>query len=156
MSKVTIAKVELSTKNPNTEVDVDGINGQVNVSEKDGSHYVTIRYEDKTNPIKKKAAVRGYRKNTNGKWPGATPKELAAMAGVEIPGAKFVTANVQPYQIDGNPKPLNTYTTVVMEGENIATIFTNQGHPLMGSDGQVIDANATLADVRSALLTNVE
>jgi hypothetical protein len=52
---------------------------------------------------------------------------LKAWIGKEIPG-EFVTRDVEEYMV--GERPCNTYTAVVLKGENIQTIFKGAGHAL--------------------------
>jgi len=69
-----------------------------------------------------------YSSDEQGNFSGATPKQLAAAIGKELPGARVVTKKVTEYTIGENR--VNQYTTIVLPKENVETVFKNAGHPI--------------------------
>ena len=87
-----------------------------------------------------------YSSNEKGDFAGATPKQLLAAVGKELPGARVVTKKVTEYTIGENR--VNQYTTIVLPKENVETVFKNAGHLIQTeefvdeSTGEIITAHA--------------
>ena len=139
-----IAKVGLSA-NPTAKTveSAEGINGKVNIA-KDGAHYIGVTLEDHSNPLKYVRRHVNYRqqKNSAGKWTwrGANPQQFAKLQGSKVNGT-VVTRTVQPYDVQG--REVDSYTTIVLAGENEATVFRNAGHEIV-SQAQATEAPPVL------------
>jgi hypothetical protein len=138
MNKIVISNVSLSG-NPTAKTveSVDGINGKLNQAS-DGALYCVVTLEDQSNPTRFVKRVIAYRqqKNSQGQWAwrGATPKVFLGMKSRSIDG-RSTTHNVEPYDVSG--RTVSTYTTIVLTGENEATVFANAGHPIVAQAAEV-------------------
>ena len=148
-----IAKIGLST-NPTAKVveNADGIGGKLNLA-KDGALYCGVTLEDRSNPLKYVRRHVNYRqqKNSAGEWvwKGATPVQFAKLQGSKVNGT-VVTRTVQPYDVQG--REVDSYTTIVLAGENEATVFRNAGHEIV-SQAQATEAPPVLMPDASAFST---
>lgn len=125
MSKVLIKNVRLSGNPEALVVDhKDGISGKINKSE-DGRFYCQVELAD-DDLFKTSKRNMMYSSNEKGDFAGATPKQLLAAVGKELPGARVVTKKVTEYTIGENR--VNQYTTIVLPKENVETVFKNAGH----------------------------
>ena len=145
MSKVLIKNVRLSGNPEALVVDhKDGISGKINKSE-DGRFYCQVELAD-DDLFKTSKRNMMYSSNEKGDFAGATPKQLLAAVGKELPGARVVTKKVTEYTIGENR--VNQYTTIVLPKENVETVFKNAGHPIQTeefvdeSTGEIITAHA--------------
>jgi len=134
-----ISRVGLS-QNPTAQIieSAEGINGKVNLS-KDGAQYIGVTLEDRSNPLKYVKRHVNYRqqKNAAGEWVwrGATPQQFAKLQGSKVNG-NVVTHNVQPYDVQG--REVNSYTTIVLAGENPATVFRSAGHEIVSQAAEEV------------------
>jgi hypothetical protein len=145
MSKVLIKNVRLSGNPEALVVDhKDGISGKINKSE-DGRFYCQVELAD-DDLFKTSKRNMMYSSNEKGDFAGATPKQLLAAVGKELPGARVVTKKVTEYTIGENR--VNQYTTIVLPKENVETVFKNAGHLIQTeefvdeSTGEIITAHA--------------
>lgn len=145
MSKVLIKNVRLSGNPEAVVVDhKDGINGKLNKTE-DGRLYCQVELSD-DDLFKTSKRNMMYSSDDNGNFAGATPKQLSAVIGKELPGARVVTKKVTEYTIGENK--VNQYTTIVLSKENVETVFKNAGHSIQTeefvdeSTGEIITAHA--------------
>jgi hypothetical protein len=138
MNKIVISNVSLSG-NPTAKTveSVDGINGKLNQAS-DGALYCVVSLQDQTNDTKYIKRTIAYRQQKNSQglwaWPGATPKLFVTRKGQTTQG-KSVTHNVEPYDVSG--RTVSTYTTIILTGENEATVFKNAGHPIVAQAAEV-------------------
>jgi hypothetical protein len=118
-----------------------GVDGNASKST-GGKPYVVLEFVDDKNIFKFSRAVRPYWAQGEGdtaKWAGATPEQLKAFVGKDVPG-KFVTMPVAPYTIkgeDGVERTIGSYTTFVMPHESADTVFTKAGHTVLNEDGTI-------------------
>lgn len=98
---------------------------------KSSRQYYTAYFADVMNPFAKQIQRNIFQSHSaDGKtanWRAGNPELVKNFIGKEIPG-QFVNSKVEPYQIDG--RTVTTYTTVVLEGENVDSIFKQSGHPI--------------------------
>lgn len=141
--KITIAQIKLSG-NPDTKVekDVNGINGEVNVSS-DGRKFVMLLLEDRTDPFKYTRRNFMYSTNEEGVWPASTPKAMLETKNkLEAKGETYnaegetYSSKVEPYFIGDNE--ISSYSTIVLAKENVDRVFTNAGHPRINEEGELI------------------
>lgn len=101
----------------------------------DGRGYYTASFQDPSNPFAKTVSRNFWQQfNAAGEpvWRGADPAVVTKFIGKTIPG-EILSKEVVPYTIpraDGTEQTVNTYTTVVLGGENIKSTFKAQGHEL--------------------------
>lgn len=127
MQKVLIQNVRLSGNPEAIVVDhKDGINGKLNQTE-DGRLYCQVELAD-DDLFKRSKRNMMYSSDEKGNFAGATPKQLLAAVGKELPGARVVTKKVTEYTIGENI--VNQYTTIILPKENVETVFKNAGHPI--------------------------
>lgn len=102
---------------------------------RDTRKYYTANFSNPLNPFGKTVSRNFWQqKNAAGEpvWRGADPAQVKPFIGRTIPGT-FENRNVVPYsiQIAGQPdRTANTYPTVVLDGENIESVYKSVGHPL--------------------------
>jgi hypothetical protein len=153
MSPVFLTGVTLSNNKEAKVVDsVDGINGKCNLTG-DGRQYVVITFQDE-DLFRASKTTRVYSQNSNGKWPGVTPKQMLAAlenAGtkLKIEGAAFFTATVEEYEIenptDQSVRKVSSYTSVVLPKETVETVFKNNGHTIVAESTTTVPANDAAA-----------
>lgn len=94
--------------------------------------YYTAYFADAQNPFAKQVQRNIFQSHsTDGivaTWKSGDPALVKSFVGKEIPG-EFVNSVVEPYKIDG--REVNSFTTVVLAGENVKTIFKQSGHTIV-------------------------
>ena len=127
---IQITAVRLSS-NPNAKViDSDnGVDGKLNETS-DGRGYYLVEFKDPTNPfgqVRTRVIAQQFDSVGNPVWKAGAPDIIKQYKGKLIAG-DIVTNDVEPYQI--GDRTLTRYTCVILKGENVATAFKRQGHPL--------------------------
>ena len=99
--------------------------------------YYTATFSNPSNPFAKTSTRTFFQQHNNdgtsAEWRGANPSEVRAFIGKLIPG-QIVCCQVKPYDIvgsDGAIREANSYTTVVLEGENVASVFKSLGKTVL-------------------------
>ena len=94
--------------------------------------YYTAYFADAHNPFAKQVQRNIFQSHstdgTVATWKSGDPMLVKSFVGKEIPG-QFVNSTVETYKIDD--RDVSTFTTVVLEGENVNTIFKQNGHPIV-------------------------
>jgi len=94
--------------------------------------YYTARFADASNPFAKGVQRNVFQAHSaDGKtasWKGGNPDQVRSFIGKEIPG-QMVNCTVEPYTI-GENKNITSYTTALLDGENIVAILKQAGHKL--------------------------
>ena len=129
--QIQIVQLRLSS-NPNANViDSDnGIDGKLNETS-DGRGYYLTEFKDPTNPfgqVRTRVIAQQFDSTGNPIWKAGAPNVIKNYVGKLIAG-DIVTKDVEPYQI--GDRTLTSYTCVILKGENVATAFKRQGHPLV-------------------------
>lgn len=133
-----VESVGLST-NPQAQV-VDfpnGINNKLNVITKEGSskgcHYFVMNIVNKTNPERavRRTLVCRQTRNAAGNlvWSGLTPNEALAQVGRVVEQTEVVSRQVPPYVVNGNTT--TKYSTIMLAGETVESLFKTKGHELI-------------------------
>lgn len=130
-SRIVLANLALSN-NPDKPVidDESGVDGKLNQTS-DGRGYCMAYFSDPHNPfavMRSRVIQQQMDANGNATWRSASPAQLKAWVGKEIPG-EFITRTVEPYDVGGNTA--TTYTAVVLKGESISSIFKAAGHTIV-------------------------
>jgi len=139
-AKLKLTSMRLSANPEATTVeDTDGIEGKLNLT-KDGRKYYIATFQDPTNPF----GVERYRVISqqtdsagNAVWRSGNPAQIKQFVGKLIPG-DIVSNEVEEYTVGDNT--VNFYSCVVLKGENIETIFKQQGHEIGGTSDEDYDA----------------
>jgi len=116
---------------------------------KDGKvsrEYFTAEFVDSSNPFAIKTVKRNFFQlhNADGSeatWGALNYSAIKSMVGKTFAG-EVVNEPVAAYQIDG--REVTSYTTVLLPGENKATIFKQLGHPLAQAEAVQV-ANEDMA-----------
>jgi hypothetical protein len=133
-SQLKLTSIRLSA-NPETKAveDTDGIDGMINLT-KDNRKFYIATFQDPSNPF----STERYRvisqqtdSNDNAVWRAGNPSLIKQFLGKLIPG-DIVTKDVKEYTVGTNI--VSTYSCVVLKGENIETVFKQQGHELAEAD----------------------
>ena len=136
-SELQLASVRLSGKaDANTVDDKDGIDGKLNLTS-DGRKYYIAAFRDPSNPFgaeRTRVIAQTTDSEDNPVWKAGNPSLIKQFVGKNIPG-DIVTKSVVPYTVDG--REVMSYTSVVLKGETITSVFKAQGHALMTSDGVI-------------------
>ncbi len=133
-SQILLEELRLSN-NPDKPVvdDPNGINGKLNVAE-DGRKYYMAVFADPTNPLApEKTRMVAQTTNSNGDpiWRAGRPEKMKKFVGKLIPG-DFITKKVEMYEIGENE--VDIYSCVVLKGENIETVFRQNGHEILSDN----------------------
>lgn len=142
-AKLKLEKIALS-ENPEAKVvdDPDGLKGKINEGV-DGRKYYIAHFSDPHNPfIPQRIRVVAQTTNSAGEpvWRVPNAKQMASFIGKEIPGA-IVTRMVEPYVVDEDRDPVDSYTTVVFGNEPIEQVFARAGHQIIGVDTVTVEAD---------------
>ena len=116
--------------------DKDGVNGKLNLTS-DGRKYYIAVFRDPSNPFgaeRTRVIAQTTDSEDNPVWKAGNPALIKQFVGKNIPG-DIVTKSVVPYTVDG--REVMSYTSVVLKGETITSVFKSQGHQLMTSDGVI-------------------
>jgi hypothetical protein len=143
-AKLKLTSMRLSANPEATVIDAtDGINGKLNETS-DGRAYYIATFQDPTNPF----STERYRvisqqtdSADNPVWRAGNPSLIKQFIGKTIPG-DIVTKDVPSYHVGENE--VSTYSCVVLKGENIETVFRQQGHELTETDAEY---DAVLDDI---------
>jgi len=146
-AKLKLTSMRLSANPEATTVeDTAGIEGKLNLT-KDGRKYYIATFQDPTNPF----GVERYRVISqqtdsagNAVWRSGNPAQIKQFIGKLIPG-DIVSKEVDEYTVGGNT--VNWYSCVVLKGENIETIFRQQGHELGAAPTSDEDYDAILDSI---------
>jgi len=113
--------------------------------------FYTAYFADANNPFAKGVQRNVFQAHSaDGKtasWKGGNPSQVKTFVGKEIPG-QIVNCIVKPYTI-GENKNITSYTTALLDGENLVSILKQSGHELADSKASV--AEVTLANASAAL-----
>ena len=141
-AQLQLVSVRLSAKADAQLVDdKDGINGKLNLTS-DGRKYYIAVFRDPSNPFgaeRTRIIAQTTDSEDNPVWKSGNPALIKQFVGKNIPG-DIVTKSVVPYDVDG--REVMSYTSVVLKGETITSVFKSQGHQLMTSDGIIKDESA--------------
>tara|TARA_R100001244_G_scaffold68988_1_gene56488 strand:- start:4513 stop:5094 length:582 start_codon:yes stop_codon:yes gene_type:complete len=156
-SQILLEGLRLSNNPDKTVVDDEnGINGKLNVSE-DGRKYYMAIFADPTNPLApEKTRMVAQTTNSNGDpiWRAGRPEKMKKFVGKLIPG-DFITRKVEMYEIGENE--VEIYSCVVLKGENIETVFRQNGHDILSdNDGYTPDADVDTDDAPEILVAQPE
>lgn len=112
--------------------------GAVNTA-KDGRAYYSAEFSNPLNPFAKTVKRNFWQQfqtdaegNKTPIWRGADPATVKPFVGKTIPGF-FANEKVEQYNISipgQEDRTANTYPTVVLDGENMASVYKSVGHPL--------------------------
>ena len=107
--------------------------------------YYTAYFSDAANPFGKVAQRNFFQVHnadgTEASWKTADPEKTASFIGRTIPG-EIVTRKVAPYELNG--KMVNSYTTIVLKGETVESVFKQQNHSLVSESAPIVaEAPAT-------------
>ena len=135
-STIILEDIRLSNNPDSRLVDSpEGINGKINVTE-DGRQFYMAMFTDPQNPFSA-AYSRMISQSTDSQgnpvWKSQRmkPVNIKKFVGTEIPG-EIVTKSVDEYEIGDNT--VSIYTTVILKGESISTVFASNDHQLLDSD----------------------
>jgi hypothetical protein len=108
---------------------------------KTSRQYFTAKFVDESNPFAIKEQSRNFFQQhnadgTEASWGALNYDRVKAMVGKTCPGY-IANETVESYDIDG--REVNTYTAVVLPGENKASLFKSLGHPL--ADSATVEAS---------------
>ena len=105
-------------------------------------HY-TLYVVDSSNPFTAGGQREMFQNHTqDGKsafWKTIDYNFAKAMSGKEVEG-EIVRLNVEPYDING--RPANSYTCVVLKGEDASIIAGKAGHKVIGAIAQASEKEA--------------
>ena len=117
---------------------------KVRTDGKASRQYYSAVFSDPNNPFAKTVQRNFFQQHnadgTEGIWKGGNPSEVKQFIGKTIPG-EIVSETVEAYQIDG--RSVGTYSTVVLSGENKATVFKSCGHVIAIAQTSVVAEKAT-------------
>ncbi len=102
--------------------------------------YFTAKFVDESNPFAIKEQSRNFFQQhnadgTEATWGALNYDRVKSMVGQTCPGY-IANETVVSYDIDG--REVNSYTAVVLPGENKASLFKALGHPLADSASEEI------------------
>lgn len=110
--------------------------------------YYTAMFSNPSNPFAKTVSRTFWQQHnadgTSAEWRGANPSEVKTFIGKLIPG-QIVSSQVEAYDITGNDgaiREANSYTTVVLDGENVVSVFKAAGKTMF----QAAEVSAKVAD----------
>ena len=130
-NSIQITAIRLSSNPEAKVIDSDnGVNGKLNETS-DGRGYYLTEFKDPTNPfgqVRTRVISQQFDSTGNPIWKAGAPNIIKQYVGKVIAG-DIVTMDVEPYQI--GDRTLTRYTCVILKGENVATAFNRQGHPLV-------------------------
>jgi len=133
-AQILLEALRLSNNPDKAKVDdPNGIDGKLNVAE-DGRKYYMAVFADPTNPLApEKTRMVAQTTNSNGDpiWRAGRPEKMKKFVGKLIPG-DFVTRKVEMYEIGENE--VEIYSCVVLKGENIETVFRQNGHEIISDN----------------------
>ena len=135
-AKLKLVSMRLSANPDATVIDAeDGINGKLNQTS-DGRAYYIATFQDPSNPFStERYRVISQQTNSAGDsiWKAGNPSLIKQFIGKLIPG-DIVTKDVPAYYVGENE--VTSYSCVVLKGENIETVFRQQGHELTDNDSE--------------------
>lgn len=141
-AELQLVAVRLSAKADATLVDdKDGVNGKLNLTSDGRKYYISV-FRDPSNPFgaeRTRVIAQTTDSNDNPVWKAGNPSLIQQFVGKTIPG-DIITKSVVPYTVDG--REVMSYTSVVLKGETITSVFKGQGHQLMTSDGVIAGESA--------------
>lgn len=99
--------------------------------------YYTAEFSNPANPFGKTVKRTFWQQHStdglSAEWRGGNPSEVKAFIGKLLPG-KIVSSQVEAYDIAdslGNIREANTFTTVVLDGENNQSVFKSAGKTIV-------------------------
>lgn len=151
-AKLLLTGINLSSNPTATVVDDPEMpGGKINVTS-DGRKYYLATFRDPSNPFAaERTRVVAQTTNTAGEaiWKAGNPSVIKQFVGKTIP-ADIVTRNVESYTVGENL--VDTYSCIVMKGEAIKSIFTQQGHELAEEEYVLVDEDETSEDDGQSML----
>ena len=154
-AKVKLVGISLSTSaNASQTDDANGINGKMNVTKESdptrkARKYYIAKFQDTANPfadVKTRVISQQYDNEGNPFWKAGDPQIIKNFVGTEIAG-DIVTKNVTPYDING--RMVDTFTCVVLKGEQIERVFEGQGRTVVTPTAEMA-INPTNVELDSA------